>query len=188
MSTRANVLFLDNWNKDDFDEFKYKTIDENAKCIKEARNIYIHSDMYPSGAIPVLHEFLNLNGAKARGNDSEYLSAWYVAWNVNNQIKYCMDVPYEEWKSEEFRNQKRGNDDIKQCRDFRGIGISNCIHGDVSYVYVVDYVEKGYFENEESYFDIYIYKYDYDIEAFRHLAIVDTRDSLDELKKNWWWD
>lgn len=80
MSTRGTVIFLEepleNMNRISDSEFNnYPTI-------------YVHSDMYPSGALPRIDEFLQTKGAKSRGCDSSYISAWFVAFIANGLTKY----------------------------------------------------------------------------------------------------
>ena len=80
MSTRGTVVFLEkpleNMNRiNDSDFSNYPTI-------------YVHSDMYPSGALPRIDEFLQTKGAKHRGFDSSYISAWFVTFIANGLTKY----------------------------------------------------------------------------------------------------
>lgn len=168
MSTRANIIFLDEYSKDGFDEFKFSKVDEESPCIKDSVIVYKHSSMHPDDALPVLHKFLNIKGAKSRGDDCEYLSAWYVAYLVNNMIKYNLPVYYEEYCSEEFMNAKRGNEDIEECEDFTGVGICRCIHGDISYLYIVEYV------SDDNSFNIYVYD---SWDGF--IKVVNTNEPLD---------
>lgn len=179
MSTRANVLFIDHFSRGGL-----KTILENGEilggmeCIQDAPNVYVHSDMYPSGAIPMLHKFLNLDGADARGSDAEYLSAWYVAYMITNNI--CYNLPYESDRGEDFYTKSRGRDDIEACRDFTGVGISKCIHGDVSYIYLVEY--KTGTQIAVPYFEIHVFDGN-----GRYIDTVNTIDKVEKFEDKGWW-
>lgn len=91
MSTRGNYVFIDypvkeengDWVKDPQQIVDLKLgISDETPVIKHGNKIYVHFDNYPSHAIPALFEFLNLPGAKERSYDIEYLSAWFVAYQI----------------------------------------------------------------------------------------------------------
>ena len=80
MSTRGNVVFLE----EPLANMDY--ISNEAFC--NHPTIYVHSDMYPSGALPRIDEFLQTKGAKHRGYDHSYISAWFVTFIANGLTKY----------------------------------------------------------------------------------------------------
>lgn len=122
MGTRHNVVFKENskikFNKDG---------KLNLKCIKDCPKVYVHWDGYPlgyvneddtvgGGALPILRDFLNTNGAKSRSHDREYLSAYYVGWKIIHDF--------------EFTN-------LKKLDDFRSIGIETKLNDWCDYTYIV---------------------------------------------------
>lgn len=80
MSTRGNVVFLEK----PLANMDY--ISNEAFC--NHPTIYVHSDMYPSGALPRIDEFLRTRGAKHRGCDYSYISAWFVTFIANGLTRY----------------------------------------------------------------------------------------------------
>ena len=80
MSTRGTVIFLDeklsNMNK------------LNPSKMEQYTSIYVHADMYPSGALPRIMDFLEIEGAKNRAFDYSYLGAWFVAFIANGHTQY----------------------------------------------------------------------------------------------------
>lgn len=80
MSTRGNVVFLEK----PLANMDY--ISNEALC--NYPTIYVHSDMYPSGALPRIDEFLRTRGAKHRGCDHSYISAWFVTFIANGLTRY----------------------------------------------------------------------------------------------------
>lgn len=95
MSTRGTVIFAEreflNMGKLSEKELYYE------------QSIYIHSDMYPSGALPRLVEFLTTQGAKSRAFDSSYLGAWFVGFIVNKQTLGNMEWDYDEPQEDGFK-------------------------------------------------------------------------------------
>ena len=67
-----------------------------------------------SYALPSLFQFLNLSGAKARGFDKEYLSAWFVAFKTVGLNETFTD----------------------EC-SFTGVGLENYLNGWCDYTYVI---------------------------------------------------
>ena len=80
MSTRGTVIFLDEKlsNMDKLDPSK----------MEQYTSIYVHADMYPSGALPRIMDFLEIEGAKNRAFDYPYLGAWFVAFIANGHTQY----------------------------------------------------------------------------------------------------
>lgn len=113
MGTRHNIVF---------------TYPENVKYISKGKKIsqanfkgkcpmiYVHWDGYPSGALPILKEFLQSEGAMHRKNDIEYLSAYYVAWKIIHDLGYS---------------------NLKEIDDYRSIGIESQCNDWCDYTYVV---------------------------------------------------
>ena len=65
MSTRGTVIFLDE---------KLSNMKKlNPTKMEQFTSIYVHADMYPSGALPRIIEFLEIEGAKNRAYDYPYL-------------------------------------------------------------------------------------------------------------------
>ena len=107
MSTRANIVFLDTFCKEN-----YQYISKNANVI-----LYNHSDGYPEGLGADLKEFFKLEPALNNLHDAEYLSAWC--------LKYIMDNGYDVSKSSDWNDY-----------DGKGFGICETIHTDIDYLYV----------------------------------------------------
>ena len=189
MSTRGNYVFVDypykkdeegNWVKDPSQIVNLKLgISDETPLVKEGNKIYIHSDNYPSFALPNLFEFLNSKGAKARSNDSEYLSAWFVAHNaVNVLLAFCVERPegLEYQRLSEFlREYVPKGEDILKTDDFRGIGLENSLYDGADYTYVIIPDADG--------FRIFIYGY-----RFNFITEIHSDDDLEELKEEDWWN
>lgn len=88
MSTRGNVVFLE----EPLENMNY--ISNETFC--NHPTIYIHSDMYPEGALPRIDEFLQTKGAKRRGFDCSYISAWFVTFIANGLTRYGIKNDQEE--------------------------------------------------------------------------------------------
>ena len=162
MSTRGNVIFVSRFymkeNNLTEKNFKYIKSPKN-KIIRNSYKIYIHSDMYPSGAMKDLQAFLKMSGAKHRASDTSYLSAWFTGWK-------CLDMlPFTRSRSDDdFRYQDCTNPSLKEMqesRDFFGIGLLQEPSDWASYSYLVipKLTKNGnyYHNSEENSFDIYIY-------------------------------
>lgn len=81
MSTRGNVVFLE----EPLENMNYIS----NEAFYNHPTIYVHSDMYPSGALPRIDEFLRTRGAKYRCCDYSYISAWFVTFIANGLTRYC---------------------------------------------------------------------------------------------------
>ena len=126
MSTRGNILFVDNfWLKDS--GITEEDIINNSRylegAIENSYKIYVHSDMYPSGAIDDLQEFLRLDGAKHRATDSSYLSAWFVGWKCLDMSRWTRSFSDRDFDAQKNRNPSLKN--FKESRDFFGIGLGD---------------------------------------------------------------
>ena len=123
MGTRHNVIF------NGADEIKFNKDGKlNMKCIKYSPKVYVHWDGYPlggfdketgtvfGGALPILKEFLNTDGAKARSHDREYLSAYYIGWKIIHDFGFT---------------------NLKNLDDFRSIGIETQLNDWADYSYVI---------------------------------------------------
>ena len=80
MSTSGTVVFLDKKLEN------MKKLDE--KNMENYMSVYIHSDMYPSGALPRIMSFLEIEASKRRCYDYSYISAWFVAFIANDLTTY----------------------------------------------------------------------------------------------------
>ena len=123
MSTRGNYVFIDypvkeengNWVKDPSQIVELKKgVSDDLEVIKRGNKIYVHYDNYPSYALPTLFQFLHLSGAKARGFDKEYLSAWFVAFKTVGLNETFTD----------------------EC-SFTGVGLENYLNDWCDYTYVI---------------------------------------------------
>ena len=133
MSTRHNVIFMGN-------EFTYEDKDGNKKtanelrfkkdgsiykqCIKNSPKVYVHWDGYPIaksengyfGALPILTNFLNSEGARSRMHDEQYLSAYYIGWKIIHDF---------------------GHTNLKDLDDYRGIGIETTLSDWADWNYII---------------------------------------------------
>lgn len=189
MSTRGNYIFtkfpkvnVDGEWVTDPDSIKNLTVElsNEDKFVKEGHIVYVHSDNYPSYALPNLFKFLNSDGAKSRANDTSYLSAWFVAYHAaNNLLRYNVKKPSDLKYSElhEFYNSyvPKG-EDILNTGDFTGIGLANELYTGADYTYVI--VPGG-----NNTFRIFIYNYDFD-----YITDVFTAENLELLAAENWWD
>lgn len=189
MSTRGNYIFttipkveVDGEWLTDVDAIKNLTVEisNDDEIVKNGYKVYVHSDNYPSYALPNLFDFLNSGGAKARSNDPSYLSAWFVAYHAtNNLLKYNVEKPenqsFDEWK-EFIRNYESKGDDILNTHDFTGIGLENNLSDWADYTYLI-------IPGTNDAFRIFIYDY-----KFGYVTDVYTAENLKELEKESWWD
>lgn len=112
MGTRHNVVFV--YNEDEIKILKNGKV-SFANFKSKVPMVYVHWDGYPSGALPVLVEYLNSEGAKRRLHDPEYLSAWYIAWKIIYDFE---KIP-------------------KDCPDYTGIGIETQCNDWCDFTYIV---------------------------------------------------
>ena len=204
MSTRGNYVFVDypykkeiidgkeQWVKDpeQIVELK-KGISNETPLIKDGYKIYVHSDNYPSYALPKLFEFLNYGGAIARGNDPSYLGAWFIADRcVNDILKYRVafcndDLNFNDGSYRKFiEGYIPEGKDIKEIDDFVGIGLLNGLSGWANYTYVIvpDTHLEGAIIKVDG-FRIFIFDYE-----FNFIDEIHSTDDLTELEKEDWWD
>ena len=98
MSTRGNVVFLEN----ELENMNQLT----QNSFENYPTIYIHSDMYPEGALPRITEFLNIKGAKYRCCDASYIGAWFVGFIVNKNTNYVQGKDEEKAEDAALRHIK----------------------------------------------------------------------------------
>lgn len=201
MSTRGNYVFIEypykqdengKWVKDPSQIVELKKgISDETPVIKDGYKVYIHSDSYPSYALPNLFEFLNFDASIARGDDSSYLSAWFVANQaVNDILKYRVafsrdDLSFRDGSYEKFINEyaPQGKD-ISAINDFTGIGLLNALSDWANYTYVIladTSIENSFIHTNG--FRIFIFDYE-----FNFIDEIHSTDDLEELKLLDWWD
>ena len=187
MSTRGNVLFVDHfWLEES--KITEEDIINNSRylegAIENSYKIYVHSDMYPSGAIDDLQEFLRLDGAKHRATDSSYLSAWFVGWKCLDMSRWTRSFSDRDFDAQKNRNPSLKN--FKESRDFFGIGLLQEISDWASYSYLIIpniVEEKGRYQFDENSFNILIY--DGDFRKF--LGLINSEDGLEDIQHEEWW-
>lgn len=188
MSTRGNIIFVDHWfleeeNITKNDIIKNKTILNEA--IKNSYKIYVHNDMYPSGALDDLQEFLTLDGAKHRANDTSYLSAWFVGWKCLDISRYTRRFEEREFDPHEDKNPSLEN--FKKSKDFFGIGLMREPTDWASYSYIIlpkTPIENGCYQYNKNSFDILIYDGG---EFNKYLGEINSEDTLQEIQNEDWW-
>jgi hypothetical protein len=91
--------------------------------------LYVHSDGYPSGILPLLLPFVE-RFQKARGDDPEFLAGRLIQHLANESDKHMA-----EW---EARMKAEGQKGVGSYGErFTGFGVDTDIHGDIEYLYVV---------------------------------------------------
>lgn len=204
MSTRGNFVFCRApikeiegskplrfaYDVEAIDELK-KGISNETSLVKDGYKIYIHSDNYPSYAIPNLIDFLKIEGARRRAEDTSYLSAWFVAYYAANELlPFNLPKPegvsFEEYGKWYFEYEPKG-EDIKKVTDFGGIGLEHELDdwADYTYVIVPDIslnVSTGTSWKRDGF---WIYIYD---GGFNFVDVIHRDDDLEELKLREWWD
>ena len=166
-----------------------KGISNETPLIEDGHKVYIHSDNYPSYALPNLFEYLNCDGAKARADDTSYLSAWFVAYHATNRLlKYNVSKPEGlTWRGfdEFYKNYEAKGEDILNTSDFTGIGLENLLATDADYTYVI--LNDGKLLDNSFYgsygFRIFIFD-----RKFNFIDEIHSTDDLEELKTRDWWD
>ena len=188
MSTRGNILFVDHfWLQEN--EITIDDIVNNSRClegaIENSFKIYVHSDMYPSGALDDLQQFLRLKGAKHRATDTSYLSAWFVGWKCLDMSIWTRRYADDNFVPEKCKNPSLKN--FKESEDFFGIGL---LHeptewANYSYIVIPNIPNtKDVYKYDEHSFDILIY----DGYTFKNLlGIVNSEDNIDEYTNEDWW-
>lgn len=188
MATRGNIIFVDHWfleeeNITKNDIIKNKTILNEA--IKNSYKIYVHSDMYPSGALDDLQEFLTLDGAKHRAHDTSYLSAWFVGWKCLDMSRYTKRFEEREFDPSKDKNPSLEN--FKKSKDFFGIGLMREPTDWASYSYIIlpkTPIENGCYQYNKNSFDILIYDGG---EFNKYLGEINSEDTLQEIQNEDWW-
>ena len=185
MSTRGNVVFIDDYIVNER-QLHDNLINLNLSDVLRTANyhsIYIHSDMYPSGALADLQEFLQLDGAKARAADTNYLSAWFVGWYCLQMSKWTRRFHDQNFNVEKCKNPSLKN--FKESKDFFGIGLQHELNDWCDYTYVILANQpKEYNKRYESNFDIYIYEGD---SYKKPIAMVTSEDPLWWYENEEWW-
>lgn len=153
MGTRHNVIFCEK-----------KEIEFNVggkislRCIKNSPKIYVHWDGYPSGALPILKEFLNSEGARHRNNDMEYLSAYYIAWKIIHDF---------------------GHTNLKELDDYRSIGIETSLNDWCDFTYII---KNEPVDAMHSKFVIYV------LDAnLKLLRVIENINNLEAYEQEEWW-
>ena len=189
MSTRGNVVFINFWTMERMREenknIDFQNLKENSEELEYCNKIYIHSDMYPSGALPNLQEFLKMSGAKHRTTDSSYLSAWFVAYSCMNMIPYTLAMTdYEKYRNTEKTRKCFTN--MKKSRDWFGVGILNELSDWAEYTYVIVpniSINENRYEFDKHNFDIYIY----DGALDNYITVINSDVSYKILENEEWW-
>ena len=205
MSTRGNYVFIDvpyvvdeelNYVKDkegrlilDVKELNQleKTIDDELLSIKYGQKIYVHSDNYPSGAVPPLLEFLNTSGAKNRVNDESYLAAWFTTYKCLEMLPYTRSFFNDEFKPEDCVNPSY--EDLIASNDLFGVGLITGLSYWANYTYVICPELKS-LEGTETTGNSIIYVYDvsYRNRNCKFIGKFKSTDDLEDLKEKEWWD
>ena len=181
MSTRGNIIFLETER-----DFNINETVLNLDKITSEPIIYIHSDMYPSGCLNWLNEFLKLPATLNRKNDINYLMSWCITYYNINVMAYYLD-----------RNSKDINDfdslldyltyetnyifknDFQNLKDFRGSGLYNFVAGDSEYVYIITPCHD---KNLTHNFNIYVFNYEWDSDCFKCIGLFNEYTSFNEFE------
>lgn len=167
MGTRHNVVFMekegkyedDKGNKKEYGKLKFnKNGKLNMQCVKNYPKVYVHWDGYPSGALPILKEFLNSDEARSRMNDPEYLSAYYVGWKIIHDF---------------------GHTNLKSLDDYRSIGIESKLSDWCDYTYII---KPESIDATKTKFVIYILNYE-----FKLIQKIENINNLEEYMEEEWW-
>lgn len=123
MTTRAMIMITENKNMQDIEE----EIEDTDIFL------YVHADGYPEALGEEIKEFLTYEGAKNLMGDKEYMYAWLLKKIMDDYVKSMIDFDKE--------NSLYGLDEdnpLPTMKNFNGYGISSEMHGDISYLYVID--------------------------------------------------
>ena len=186
MSTRGNVLFASNFYMND-NNIKTEDIENNTRIlegvIENAFKIYVHSDMYPSGALRMLTKYLRLDGAKRRAHDTSYLAAWFVGFKCMHMIPYTRAFFSDERIEPNKIRKTYGN--MEKSKDFFGVGLLKECASDADYNYIIvpklEEENRNYYNYQNS-CDILIFDWN-----FKHLATINSEDNLETFKEENWW-
>lgn len=184
MSTRGNIVFANQFFIEDkqMGGMDFHFVKSDDELIKNSYSIYVHSDMYPSGALKDLQAFLNLDGAKRRATDTSYLSAWFVGWKCLDMSRWTRRMDDRDFNVDKCKNPSLKN--FKESKDFFGIGLLNEPSDWTSYSYlIVPEIRGDYHNYEKNSFNIYIYDGCFD----KYLAKVNSKDILDFFENEDWW-
>lgn len=188
MSTRGNIIFVNYWYLEE-NEISVDDIINNKRCLtgalENSYKIYVHSDMYPSGALNDLQEFLQLDGAKHRATDTSYLSAWFVGWKCLNMSKWTRSYADRDFEPHKCKNPSLKN--FKESKDFFGIGLLHELSDWASYSYIIVPnipIKNERYQFDEHSFDILIYD-GYKFSDF--LGKVNSEDLLEYFENEAWW-
>lgn len=192
MATRGNIVFGSKYyiEEKELTETDFKKVRPKSWFVKKSHNIYIHSDMYPRGALSDLFEFLRMDGAKHRAHDTSYLSAYFTGFKVIDMLKWTRSMSDRDFNPEKCTNP--GLEDMKASRDFFGIGLLNELSDWASYSYLIVpklSSDKYYTKSEENSFDIYIYEGNFDKFVLKVNTEEDDVEELEEThgKEDWWY-
>ncbi len=113
--------------------------------------LYSHSDGYPEEIVPLVAEFLALFHKRRGFFDPIYLPAQLLVFLVNKRSEYMLDYAKKERDKEANNPGMHQSMYIKRLIDFDGnnflgFGISNGLHGDVNYAYVITDGEVNVYE------------------------------------------
>ena len=182
MSTRGNILFLNNYylENEGIKKKDIKKINKWSDILNNGHQIYVHSDMYPSGALPMLQEYLQTDGAKNRAFDSSYLSAWFVVFKGLKMLPYTVGMTTDK-NFTEITNPSMKN--FKESKDYFGIGLMTGPAYDSDYSYVVAPLGEKYKTDKNS-FDIYVFEGVYD----NFVCRLNSEDNLNDFLDKKWWD
>lgn len=184
MSTRGNVVFASHWYMKE-NNIESQDIDENTRIlegiIETGYKVYIHSDMYPSGALKMLQKYLKLDGAKHRAYDTSYLSAWFIGFKCMHMIPYTRAMFAEPRVDIDSVRKCYGN--MEKSRDFFGVGLEHECSDDADFNYIITPNIKGesYYNNDNS-FDIHIFD-----GLWKHICTVGSENSLQMYEHMDWW-
>ena len=121
MSTRANIIIKDNYDKLFF---------------------YRHSDGYPEGTMPSISIFMEwVKSGKIR-NNAQQAAGWLIllgAMEYNTIPNFETDKPFYEGGRGYAKM-----DTIQQPEDWKAGAYepTTCIHGDIEYLYIIDLEKK----------------------------------------------
>ena len=188
MSTRGNVVFASRYyiEEKNLSESNFMRI-KSAKnrLIKNSYKIYVHSDMYPSGAMKDLQNFLRMSGAKHRASDTSYLSAWFVGYKCLDMVPYTRRMGDSNFDYENCTNPSL--EDMKESKDFFGIGLMQETSDWAEYSYLITpklTTTGNYYPNsEENSFDIYIFEGNFE----KFLKKVNSEDDISIYENEDWW-
>ena len=188
MSTRGNIVFVDHWYLEK-NEISVDDIINNKRCLtgalENSYKIYVHSDMYPSGAIDDLQTFLKLDGAKHRATDTSYLSAWFVGWKCLDMSKWTRRFSDRNFEPNNCKNPSLKN--FKESQDFFGIGLLHELSDWASYSYIIVpniSIENEKYQFDKNSFDILIYD-GYKFSDF--LGKINSEDPVCGFENKDWW-